>query len=281
MCTDADSDGNHIRKLLLSFFMIYMPQLIEAGRLYAAMPPLYGVYLGKDSKGHKKYDYLRDRMEYVKYIQKKFSKSNVVKTVKGKPVSPKELSRILYNNMYYNKELTRIADNHALDPLFLEAILTLVINKVQYSKWQTMLKKQFKYIFSVKKKNDTIVIEALINDYQTAFVNDTLIAESKEIINMMKKNEALAYNVNGQIMSIYELMNLFDKSTPTYIQRYKGLGEMDGRRLFDSTLNPEDRCLIQYTVDDIKEELNMMRFYETNKAAVLQDVQVNRFDLMD
>lgn len=281
MCTDADPDGNHIRKLLLSFFMIYMPQLIEAGRLYAAMPPLYGVYLGKDSKGHKKYDYLRDRMEYVKYIQKKFSKSNTVKTVKGKPVSPKELSRILYNNMYYNKELTRIADNHALNPLFLEAILTLVINKVPHAKWQNMLKKQFKYIFSVTKNHDTIVIEALINDYQTAFVNDTLITEAKEIINMMKKNEALVYNVNDQIMTIYELMDLFDKSAPTYIQRYKGLGEMDGRRLFDSTLNPEDRCLIQYTVDDIKEELNMMRFYETNKAAVLQDVQVNRFDLMD
>ena len=281
MCTDADPDGNHIRKLLLSFFMLYMPQLIEAGKLYAAMPPLYGVYLGKDSKGNKKYDYLRDRMEYVKYIQKKFSKSNTVKTVKGNPVSPKELSKILYTNMYYNREVNKIADNHALNPLFLEAILTLVVNKVPHTKWMAMLKKQFKYIFSVNKKKDTIIIEALINDYQSAFVNDTLIAESKEIINMMKKNDALVYDVNGTMMSIYEIMNLFEKSAPAYIQRYKGLGEMDGKRLFDSTLNPEDRCLIQYTVEDIKEELNMMRYYESNKAAVLEDVRVSRFDIMD
>lgn len=281
MCTDADPDGNHIRKLLLSFFMLYMPQLIEAGKLYAAMPPLYGVYIGKDSKGKKKYVYLRDRMDYVKYIQKTFSKNNTVKTVKGQNVSPKDLSRLLYNNMYYNREVNKVADNHALNPLFLEAILTLVVNNVPQSKWMGMLKKQFKYIFSVKKQKDTTVIEALINDYQTAFINQTLIDESKEIISMMKKNDALVYNVNGKAMTVYELMDLFDKSAPAYVQRYKGLGEMDGKRLFDSTLNPEDRCLIQYTVDDIKEELNMMRYYESNKAAVLQDVRVSRFDIMD
>lgn len=281
MCTDADPDGNHIRKLLLSFFMLYMPQLIEAGRLYAAMPPLYGVYLGKDKNGIKKYHYLRDRKEYVEYIQKKFSKSNAVKTVDGKTLFARELNRILYNNMFYNKEMNRIADNHALNPLFLEAILTLVVGNIPQNKWMRMLKKQFPYIFSVKKTNETIVIEALIGNYQTAFINDTLIAEAQEIIGMMKKNDALVYNVNGTNMSIYELMDLFDKSAPQYIQRYKGLGEMDGRRLFDSTLNPEDRCLIQYTVDDIKEELDMMRFYESNKAAVLQDAQVTKFDIMD
>lgn len=281
MCTDADPDGNHIRKLLLSFFMLYMPQLIEAGRLYAAMPPLYGVYLGKDKNGVKKYDYLRDRKEYVEYIQKKFSKSNVVKSVDGKNITTRELNRILYNNMFYNKEMNRVADNHALNPIFLEAILTLVINNVPQNKWMSMLKKHFEYVFSVKKTNGTIVIEALIGNYQTAFINPTLLQEASEIMAMMKKNDALVYNVNGTNMSIYELMYLFEKSAPTYIQRYKGLGEMDGKRLFDSTLNPEDRCLIQYTVDDIKEELDMMRFYESNKAAVLQDAQVSKFDIMD
>lgn len=281
MCTDADPDGNHIRKLLLSFFMLYMPQLIEAGRLYAAMPPLYGVYLGKDKNGVKRYDYLRDRKEYVEYIQKKFSKNNVVSSVKGKKITPRELNRILYNNMYYNKEMDRIAANHALNPIFLESILTLVINKVPKSKWMNMLKKQFPYIFSVKETKGTIVVEALIGNYQTAFINDTLISESTEIIKMMKANDDLVYNVNGVNMSVYEMMDLFNKSAPQYIQRYKGLGEMDGRRLFDSTLNPEDRCLIQYTVDDIKEELNMMRFYESNKSAVLQDAQITKFDIMD
>ena len=56
---------------------------------------------------------------------------------------------------------------------------------------------------------------------------------------------------------------------------------MDGRRLFDSTLNPDDRCLIQYTVDDIKDELEKMRYFESNKAAVLEDVRISRFDIMD
>ena len=83
-CTDADPDGNHIKALLLRFFILYMPQLIEAGKVYAALPPLYGIKLGKD-----KYIYLRDRMEYVKYIQKEFSKNHKVSKADNKPLSNK------------------------------------------------------------------------------------------------------------------------------------------------------------------------------------------------
>lgn len=277
-CTDADPDGNHIKALLLRFFIMYMPQLIEAGRVYAALPPLYGIKLGKD-----KYIYLRDRMDYIKYIQKDFSKNNKVYELKSKtPMRPAELSKLLYVNIDYVRELTRVADNHAINPLLLESVLTLKYNKVSDAKFKSSIMKQFKYIDKVEKKKGTIVIEGLVDSkYQTVFVNDTLMQESKRVLDIIAQNKMLAYKVNGEVMSIYELMKLFDKSAPASIQRYKGLGEMDGARLFNSTLDPENRCLIRYTIENVKEEIESIKFYEDNKSRLIEDVKVSRFEVIE
>ena len=276
-CTDADPDGNHIKALLLRFFILYMPQMIEAGKVYAALPPLYGVKVGK------KYVYLRDRMDYIKYIQKDFSKNNKVSTAKdNKPISPRELSKILYINLDYDVAVQRVADNHAIDPVLLETILILVYNKASMAKFGSAIKKQFKFIDTVTKKDNTIIVEGLVGSkYQTVFVNDTLIKESKEILDYIEKNEALAYKVNGQVKSIYELMVLFNQSAPSSIQRYKGLGEMDGKRLFDSTLDPQNRTLIQYTIDSVKEEIDTIRYYENDMSRLLQTTKLSRFEVME
>ena len=277
-CTDADPDGNHIKALLLRFFIMYMPQLIEAGRVYAALPPLYGIKLGKD-----KYIYLRDRMDYIKYIQKDFSKNNKVYELKSKtPMRAAELSKLLYVNIDYVRELTRVADNHAINPLLLESVLTLKYNKVSDAKFKSSIMKQFKYIDKIEKKKGTIVIEGLVDSkYQTVFVNDTLMQESKRVLDIIAQNKMLAYKVNGEVMSIYELMKLFDKSAPASIQRYKGLGEMDGARLFNSTLDPENRCLIRYTIENVKEEIESIKFYEDNKSRLIEDVKVSRFEVIE
>lgn len=276
-CTDADPDGNHIKALLLRFFILYMPQLIEAGKVYAALPPLYGVKVGKG------YVYLRDRMDYIKYIQKDFTKNNKVSTVKeNKPISPRELSKILYINLDYDVVVRRVADNHAIDPVLLESIMILIYNKVSFAKFSSSIKKQFKFIENISKNGNTIVIEGLVGSkYQTVFVNDILINESKEILDYIDKNESLAYRVNGDIKSIYELMILFNKSAPSSIQRYKGLGEMDGKRLFDSTLDPNSRTLIQYTIDSLKEEIDTIRFYENDMSRLLQTTKLSRFEVME
>ena len=276
-CTDADPDGNHIKALLLRFFILYMPQLIEAGKVYAALPPLYGIKLGKN-----KYIYLKDRMDYIKYIQKDFSKNNKVTTVDKKALSSRELSNILYKNIDYEEELTRVADNHAIDPLLLESILVLVYNKVSFAKFSNAIKKQFRFISKVQKQKDTIVIEGLVGSkYQTVFVNDLLISESKTVLDYIEQNTALAYRVNGEVKSIYELMHMFNKSAPSSIQRYKGLGEMDGQRLFDSTLDPTKRTLIRYTMDDVKSEIETIRYYEDDMSRLLQDVKLSRFEVME
>lgn len=276
-CTDADPDGNHIKALLLRFFILYMPQLIEAGKVYATVPPLYGIRLSNN-----KYVYLKDRMAYIKYIQKNFSKNNKVTTLDNKDISPKELSNILYINLDYEREVNRIADNHAIDPILLESILSLVYNKVSFSKMKSAIQKQFKFITTVRKEHDMIVMEGLVNSkYQTVFLNDLLIRESKTILDYIEQNKSLAYRLNGEVVSLYELMHQFNKSAPKSIQRYKGLGEMDGKRLFDSTLDPSKRTLIQYTMDDVKSEIETIKYYEDDMSRLLTDVKLTRFDVIE
>ena len=76
-------------------------------------------------------------------------------------------------------------------------------------------------------------------------------------------------------------MDLFDKSKPNSIQRFKGLGEMGGSKLFDSTLDPTKRTLIQYTIEDVKEEVETIKYYENDLSRLIQDVKVSRFDVME
>lgn len=59
------------------------------------------------------------------------------------------------------------------------------------------------------------------------------------------------------------------------------VGEMDGKRLFDSTLDPAKRSLIQYTIDDVQEEIEAIRFYEDNMRALIEDTKITRFDVME
>ena len=254
-----------------------MPQLIEAGKVYAALPPLYGIKLGKD-----KYIYLRDRMEYVKYIQKEFSKNNKVATADKKALSSRELSSILYKNIDYEDEVNRVAKNHAIDPVLLESILILIHNKASYSQISKSIKKQFRFVSKVSKDKDTIIIEGLVNSkYQTVFVNDMLIAESKPILDYIEQNTSMVYRVNNELVSLYELMHMFNKSAPNSIQRYKGLGEMDGKRLFDSTLDPTKRTLIRYTMDDVKAEIDTIKYYEDDMSRLLTDTKLSKFDVME
>ena len=78
-------------------------------------------------------------------------------------------------------------------------------------------------------------------------------------------------------------MSLYEESTPSNIQRYKGLGEMDENELAESTLYPgSNRTLIRYTIDDIAQTTKIIREYESNTKKILQHVDlVTRNDLIE
>lgn len=270
--TDADPDGKHIDSLLLRFFILYMPELLEAGMIYEAKPPLYGV------KKNGKMVYLNDRTDYVEYIQRSFSKKYNVCNTNGKTLTQRELSKILYTNIDYTYELEKITGRYSLDPELLETILLLRNETI--SNMKKKLKKKFRFL-EFNQSGDTLIITGAVGNYiQTVFFNSKFIGECREIIKILDKNKITGYVINGELCGIYGLMHLFDTNKPTGLERYKGLGEM-GDRIFDAAMDPETRVLVQYTLEDAKSELDKMRYYENNIYELISNVQVNRIDLMD
>lgn len=270
--TDADSDGKHIDILLLSLFILYMPELVEAGMIYEAQPPLYGI-----KKSGNKMSYLNTRADYVEYVQKKFSAKYKIADIKGKILTHKELSKLLYQNIDYTYEINRISGTYSIDPVLLESILTL--RNKPFADFKKSIKKAYRFL-DCKKVGDTVIITgAAAGNVQTVYFNDKLISLCKEIINIIDSNRYMVYNVNGTNMSLYEFMVLFDEMKPT-VERYKGLGEM-GPRIFDAAMDPESRVLVQYSMQDAVKVVENMRYYQNNIYQLISDIQVSRFDLMD
>lgn len=277
--TDADNDGAHIKTLLLSFFLLYMPELIMDGRVYAATPPLYGLNIGTVKK--KVYKYFRNRKDYIEYIQHNFAKEFDVRDLNGKKLNNNEMVGLLYRNIQYSIKLELVANNYALNPKLLELVL-LYIN-TPFDEFKKNIKEYFGKHMSVVKNNNDITIQGLVeNEYETLFLNDTLISESKDIMNLIHdvNGSQIFYSVNGKIISLYEIMVLFDKSAPKDITNYKGLGEMNGDQLAQSTLHPDmDRTLIQYTMYDAKNEIESIKSIYNDKAKLAKSI--SNIDIMD
>lgn len=271
---DADADGSHICALLLRFFILYMPQLISEGRVFKAVPPLYGLETGK------KTIYFTERIDYIKYVQKLFAKNNEICYPNGKAISPSELTKILYVNADYTYELMRIANRYAIDPDLLETLLLLHLSGADYKKLKSAIEKKYRFI-KVSKINNVINIQGSLNNkIQTIFYNERVISDCSRIIDILNKNKNVSFMINGKISNLYELMSKFDDSSPKNIRRFKGLGEMDGPSLEESTLDKNNRILIQYTLENVKSAINEIRYYEDNKEKLLEGIEVSRFDVI-
>lgn len=259
---DADPDGAHIRTLLLRFLFMYCRPLIEAGRVFAALPPLYGI----PERGG--YRFFTDMVDFVKYIQKSFSQSFEVKTVKGKIMTQKEVTRLLYNNADYVSEMNKVANTYAIDPLLLEDIL---INRdLPFSKFSNALKKKYRFLDCGQNGNIVTVKGVCYEKYHEIFITDQLFAECRNVIPFLEGSDP-SYRLNDSVASLYMVMSQFNKFIPNRLDRFKGLGEMDPDMLGVSTLRPDgNRLLVQYTVDKFEQELEEMRYINSNKDLLLK-----------
>lgn len=278
-----DPDGAHIRVLLVKFILLYCPAIIQEGYLYAAVPPLYGVEESR-SKGKAKIKYFTEMIDYVKYNQNLFIKTNDLKDSKNKPMTKSEITAILYRNMDYVKNLQVISDTFAIDPLLLEYILgniVLPLEKNKVSSLKKIITKKGKFL-DVRKEKDTIVIDGLYQErYHRIFLNDRFINKCQELLDHIN-NTPKEFILNGERVTLYELMVAFKKVEPKNLKRYKGLGEMNGDQLFESTFDPGDnsgRTLIQYTMESAKEEIETMRILNNNTRELLNDIRIKKDDI--
>lgn len=276
---DADVDGAHIAALLLRMFVMYFPQMVEAGMVYKAIPPLYSVKQGNKNR------YFTEQVDIVRYIQKIFCNSYKMQTMKGAVLENKEITIFFMKNTDYIYHLERAANTYAVQPLLLEMVLNHYITNgesVVFDKLRKEVKSAYRFM-DVDVIGTSVVVKGTIDKSQLIIINDKFIFDCRFVIDIIKSNNYIYYKINGEKKTIYEIMKIYDKASPNSINRYKGLGEMNKTDLAESTLYPgSDRTLVRYTLKDAKEEIEAIREYESDTKKILSLVgKVTREDLLD
>ncbi len=269
--TDADVDGSHIRTLLLTFFYRQMPEVLERGYIYIAQPPLYRAKKGQSET------YLKDEAALTEHLLKTGLDSF---EIKGKKVETAELRKFILGIQKFNSLLHSSSRKYDRDVLYF--LLSKVSDLETVLKDETKLTKALNDLkswiasqptmgvtevdFKVEKTAEG-KIEATVETTRYAdrmktilsadMVNFSEIVEIRNTWNHMQSVSQLPITiVKGNDEQSFENYNEFyenimeSSKKGIYIQRYKGLGEMNPEQLWDTTLNPENRNLLKVTIDD-------------------------------
>jgi len=261
--TDADVDGSHIRTLLLTFFFRFMRPIIEKGHLYIALPPLYRVKKGKIEK------YLKDDDELREFIEKEIlEKTAILKLPTGKVLKGKTLSKFL-SLLRDLEEAYKALSNRIKNEEVLQALLKLqpTLKDLKNEKKLQKLVEQFKkylsplYEIEYKFEPDEDSGEIIIKDkdsYEEYKINEEILDSGDYELITKEINKIplpiiveIGKNITEiqQLGKAYEQIYALAKST-IEIQRYKGLGEMNPSQLWETTMNPKTRRLMQITLED-------------------------------
>ena len=272
--TDADVDGSHIRTLLLTFFYRQLPALLENGYIYIAQPPLYRVKKGNSEKYIKDEKHLTDHLLDVglqnieftsvpqqpdKVILKKFihqiqKLESLLRVIANK----KDTEAILYVLKNIKEPFEALKTKESIDA-------AMVGLKTWLLEQASSVASQMDYTVSEDDEHGNFYAEISIVRFaqtrKTTFNFDFFNSpEFKELASLWKQLEGVAKqpitikigDTEKSFISYDEFaQHIIEESKKgNYIQRYKGLGEMNPNQLWDTTLNPENRTLLQVNVGD-------------------------------
>ncbi|MAZ66320.1 MAG: DNA topoisomerase (ATP-hydrolyzing) subunit B [Kangiellaceae bacterium] len=273
--TDADVDGAHIRTLLLTFFYRQMPELIERGFLYIAQPPLYKIKRGKQEQ------YLKDDAALESYLTALALDGAFLNPGDGSPaISGAGLEKLVTDYRDVNRRIERQQRRYPLEVLY-EMIYLPKLDSEALASSEAVMGWGEKLIERLNIKSDNSVIyqfethhdkehdiylpainirrhgldslriidrELLLsNDYNKMTVMGETLAELLVEGAWMQRGERKCETTSFAKMLEW-LMN--EASRGQYIQRYKGLGEMNPEQLWETTMDPETRRMLQVTVED-------------------------------
>lgn len=247
--TDADVDGSHIQTLLMTFFYRYLRPLIENGHIYIAQPPLYRFKKGK------KEIYLKDERALSEYLIE-----NGIENFSFEGIGNKELLEILKFISAYRSVLKELEKRYSM----IEVIRFLIENRDYVGlEFSALSEKIEEYLGSIEcnilnkivSENEILfyvqtkagLVELVLNE---DLFTDKYFEEAYYIYNKIQERD-LAFLQNKDLLEVLEGIEESAKKG-AYIQRYKGLGEMNPEQLWETTMTPQNRTLLRVKLEDIE-----------------------------
>ena len=265
--TDADVDGSHIKTLLLTFFYRQMPDLLERGHIYIAQPPLYRMKKGKEIY------YLKNEQELNEKIFER-----ALDNIHFANKSREETREFLFQSQSYKKNLgkTGLLERNALvfllsqkkdlaqliaEPEETKSLIKSFGEKLKERSLLGFSKMECEF-FKEESNRGFIVNTVRFGHIQESHFDEAL-AQSpkwKELKKLYQKLEEFhPLPVKMQFKETEESFKTYEEFAERvteickkgiYIQRYKGLGEMNPEQLWETTLNPENRHLLKINLED-------------------------------
>ncbi len=275
--TDADVDGAHIRTLLLTFFFRQMPEIIERGHVYIAQPPLYKIKRGKQEQ------YIKDEEAMENYLtHSALEKASLHPSEDAPAISDEAFAKLVDDYRAAQETVKRMANSGLVPKEVLHEMVSLprvttdrMSAEVAMQEWVELLKGRMPdagrsgshYELAVvqddERGNYNIEIKVITHGIAREYTLDSeFFAGSgyNKLATMSEKLgdtlEASAYIRRGERVYVIEdfrdavqwLMN--EGSRGINIQRYKGLGEMNPEQLWETTMDPETRRMLQVSIED-------------------------------
>jgi DNA gyrase subunit B len=269
--TDADVDGAHIRTLLLTFFYRQMPELIEKGHLYIAQPPLYKVSRGKSEV------YLKDEAAMEDYLIQQGIDGAMLRQGNGEEITGADLARVVeharqlrrvleaFPTHYPRHILEQAAIAGAFAPGAVDKDLQGVADKVadrlnlialEYERgWQGRITQDhgIRLARILRGVEEVRTLDGRILRGGEANRSGTFTQHLQEVYNLpatlvRKDRTQLIHGPMDLLNAIFE-----EGEKGLSLQRYKGLGEMNPDQLWETTLDPDARTLLQVKVNDMAE----------------------------
>lgn len=269
--TDADVDGAHIRTLLLTFFYRQMPELIENGHLYIAQPPLYKVTRGKSEV------YLKDEAAMEEYLVEQGLEGVTLRLGSGEDMAGADLGRVVdmarqlrrvldaFPTHYPRHILEQAAIAGAFTPGAVDADLAGVADKVAARLNLIALEYERGWNGRITQDHGVRLARILRGVEEVRTLDGPILrgGEAKQTGSFTQHLQEV-YNLPATLMRkdrtemIYGPLDLLgailaEGEKGLSLQRYKGLGEMNPNQLWETTLDPDARTLLQVKIDDVAE----------------------------
>jgi DNA gyrase subunit B len=269
--TDADVDGAHIRTLLLTFFFRQMPEIIEGGYLYIAQPPLYKVSRGRSEV------YVKDQVALEDYLIQQGVDGAVLQLKSGEEIAGADLARVIEGARQFRRILEAFPTHYpkhileqaalagAFDPGRADDDLQQVANQV--AQRLDMVAVEYERGWQGRITQDHgIRLARILRGVEEIRTLDGAVLRSGEARRLSSVSSDTRSNYREParlvrkdreqtIFGPIDLLNavLAEGEKGLTLQRYKGLGEMNPDQLWETTLDPEARTLLQVKVDDFAE----------------------------